>query len=139
MGVILDTSVLIAAERGIFEVDAFVENRDQETFGLSVIRVAELLHGVHRADSRARRIRRNAFVQKVIDLFPVLPFDTGAARVYAQIWADLQKRGKMIGAHDLMIGSTAISLGFTLVTFNTRDFEKIPGLKVEIPPSPSRP
>jgi predicted nucleic acid-binding protein len=68
----------------------------------------------------------------------VLPFDTAAARVYAQIWADLQKRGKMIGAHDLMIGSTAISLGFNLVTFNTRNFEKIPGLKVEIPPLPSR-
>jgi predicted nucleic acid-binding protein len=40
----------------------------------------------------------------------------------------------MIGAHDLMIGSTAISLGFKLVTFNPRDFVKIPGLKVEIPP-----
>ena len=138
MGVILDTSVLIAAERGIFEVDAFVANREEEPFGLSVITVAELLHGVYRADSRARRIRRNAFVQKVIDLFPALPFDTAAARVYAQIWADLQKRGKMIGAHDLMIGSTAISLGFNLVTFSTRDFEKIPGLKVEIPPLPTK-
>jgi tRNA(fMet)-specific endonuclease VapC len=134
MGVIFDTSVLIAAERGIFEVDAFVANREEEPFGLSVITVAELLHGVHRADSRARRIRRNAFVQKVIDLFPLLPFDTAAARVYAQIWADLQKKGKMIGAHDLMIGSTAISLGFKVVTLNRRDFEKIPGLKVEILP-----
>lgn len=56
MGVILDTSVLIAAERGIFEVDAFVENREEEPFGLSVITVAELLHGVHRADSRANAI-----------------------------------------------------------------------------------
>ena len=37
-----------------------------------------------------------------------------------------------------MIGSTAISLGFNLVTFNTRDFEKIPGLKVEIPPLPTK-
>jgi len=139
MGVILDNSVLIAAERATFNVDAFVANREEEPFGLSVITVAELLHGVHRADSRARRIRRNAFVQKVIDLFPVLPFDTAAARVYAQIWADLQKRGKMIGAHDLMIGSTAIALGFNLVTFNLRDFEKIPGLKVEIPPLPASP
>ena len=108
--------------------------REDQPFGLSVITVAELLHGVHRADSRARRIRRNAFVEKVIDLFPLLPFDTAAARVYAQLWADLQKKGKMIGAHDLMIGSTAISLGFKIVTFNPRDFEKIAGLKVEIPP-----
>lgn len=139
MGLILDTSVLIGAERGIFDVDAFVANREEEPFGLSVITVAELLHGVHRADSRARRIRRNAFVQRLIDLFPLLPFDTAAARVYAQIWAELQKKGKMIGAHDLMIGSTAISLGFKVVTFNPRDFAKIPGLKVEIPPFHNRP
>jgi tRNA(fMet)-specific endonuclease VapC len=103
-----------------------------------VITAAELLHGVHRADSRARRIRRNTFVQKVIDLFPLLPFDTAAARVYAQLWADLQKKGKRIGARDLMIGSTAISLGFKVVTSNPRDFEKTPGLKEEIPPSHDR-
>jgi tRNA(fMet)-specific endonuclease VapC len=134
MGVILDTSVLIAAERELFQIDAFVAGREEEPFGLSVISVAELLHGVHRADGRARRIRRGAFVEKVIDLFPVFPFDIPAARVYAQIWADLQRRGKMIGAHDLMIGSTALALGFGLVTFNKRDFAKIPGLKVETPP-----
>lgn len=131
MGVILDTSILIAAERGLFQIDAFVAGREEEPFGLSVISVAELLHGVHRAEGRARRIRRGAFVEKVIDLFPIFPFDTAAARVYAQIWADLQKRGKIIGAHDLMIGSTALALGFSLVTSNKRDFEKIPGLKVE--------
>ena len=68
MGVILDTSVLIAAERGIFDVDAFVANREEEPFGLSVITVAELLHGVHRADSRARRIRRNAFVETQLNI-----------------------------------------------------------------------
>jgi tRNA(fMet)-specific endonuclease VapC len=134
MGVILDTSVLITAERGLFQIDAFVAGREEEPFGLSVISVAELLHGVHRAEGRARRITRGAFVEKVIDLFPVFPFDTAAARIYAQIWADLQKRGKMIGAHDLMIGSTALALGFSLITSNKRDFEKIPGLKLGTPP-----
>jgi tRNA(fMet)-specific endonuclease VapC len=133
MGVILDTSVLIAAERELFQIDALVTSREEEPFGLSVISAAELLHGVHRAEGRARRIKRSAFVEKIIDLFPIFPFDTAAARIYAQIWADLQKRGSIIGAHDLMIGSTALALGFSLVTSNRRDFEKIPGLKVEIP------
>ena len=51
MGVILDTSVLIEAERQDFNIDKLTEDRDEEIFGLSVISVSELLHGVHRADS----------------------------------------------------------------------------------------
>lgn len=69
MGVILDTSVLIEAERRKFEIDTFTENRDEEIFGLSVISVAELLHGVHRADSTKRRLKRSAYVEKIIELF----------------------------------------------------------------------
>ncbi len=57
MGVVLDTSVLIEAERQRFEIDKFTENREDEIFGLSVITVAELLHGVHRADSTKRRLK----------------------------------------------------------------------------------
>jgi tRNA(fMet)-specific endonuclease VapC len=55
MGVILDTSVLIAAQRQELEIDSFTENREDEVFGLSVISVSELLHGVHRVNSRIRR------------------------------------------------------------------------------------
>ncbi len=57
MGVVLDTSVLIEAEKQRFEIDKFTENREDEIFGLSVITVAELLHGVHRADSTKRRLK----------------------------------------------------------------------------------
>ena len=51
MGVILDSSVLIEAERGHLDIDRFINNRETQPFGLSVITVAELLHGVQRADS----------------------------------------------------------------------------------------
>jgi len=51
MGIILDTSILIEAERGKFDIDIFINGREEEPFALSVITVAELLHGVHRADS----------------------------------------------------------------------------------------
>ena len=64
MGVILDTSVLIEAERREFEIDKLTENRTEEVFGLSVITVAELLHGVHRSDSTKRRLKRSAYVEK---------------------------------------------------------------------------
>jgi len=132
MGVILDTSVLIEVERRKFEIDTFTENRGQEIFGLSVITVAELLHGVHRADSTRRRLKRSAYVEKVIELFPTYVFDISIARIYAELWSALSTKGIQIGAHDLIIGSTALSLGFSVATFNIRHFERIEGLKIEI-------
>jgi len=132
MGVVLDTSVLIEAERRRFEIDKFTENREDEIFGLSVITVAELLNGVHRADSTKRRLIRSAYVEKVIELFPVYVFEISIARIYSELWSDLSSRGIQIGAHDLIIGSTALSLGFSVATYNMRHFERIEGLKIEI-------
>ena len=132
MGVILDTSVLIEAERNEFDIDKFTEHREEETFGLSVITVAELLHGVNRSDSTKRHLKRSAFVEKVIELFPVYNFDISIARIYAELWSDLRSKGIQIGAHDLIIGSTALTLGFSVATHNTRHFERIEGLKIEI-------
>jgi len=132
MGVILDTSVLIAAERQGFEIDSFTKNREEDVFGLSVISVSELLHGVHRADSRIRRLKRSAYVEKIIELFSIFVFEISMARIYAELWSDLSRRGIRIGAHDLMIGSTALSLGFSVATHNIRHFERIEGLKLEV-------
>ena len=132
MGVILDTSVLIEAERREFEIDKYTETREDEIFGLSVISVAELLHGVHRADTTKRRLKRSAYVEKVIEFFPVYIFDIAAARIYSEIWSDLTKKGIQISSHDLIIGSTALSLGFSVATFNRRYLERIEGLKVEM-------
>jgi len=131
MGIILDTSVLIEAERQALVIDKFTDNREEDLFGLSVISVAELLHGVHRADSTKRRLKRSAYVEKVIELFPVYSFEISIARIYSELWADLSRKGIQIGAHDLIIGSTALSLGFSIATFNLRHFERIEGLKVE--------
>ena len=131
MGVILDSSVLIEAERGHLDIDRFINGRETQAFGLSVITVAELLHGVHRADSEKRRIKRSAYVEKVIELFPIYPFGIDTARVYAQLWATLLRKGVQIGAHDLIVASTAIALGFSVATFDKRDFERIEGLELE--------
>ena len=132
MGVIFDTSVLIEAERRKAEIDKLTENREEEIFGISVITVAELLHGLHRADSTKRRLKRSAYVEKIIELFPIYAFETSIARIYAELWSDLSKKGIQIGAHDLIIGSTALSLGFSVATRNMRHFERLEGLKIEI-------
>ncbi len=100
-------------------------------FGLSVITVAELLHGVHRADSTKRRLKRSAYVEKVIESFPIYKFDISIARIYAELWSDLRSKGIQIGAHDLIIGATALSHGFSVATYNIKHFERIEGLKIE--------
>ena len=130
MGVIFDTSVLIGLGGGSSRLDKFILGREGEAFGISVITVSELIHGVHRADSEKRRIIRAAFVEKIIEVFAVFPFDLSAARIYAGIWASLAKRGKAVGAHDLIIAATCISLGFSLATLDLRDYGSIEGLSI---------
>jgi len=132
MGIIFDTSILVSLERGNIEIDDLIRGREKEPFGISVITVAELLHGVHRAAPQRRRLKREAFVERIIETFPIYPFDLHASRIYARLWAGLAKKGIGVGAHDLMIASTAISLGFSVLTHNVRDFKKIRGLKVEV-------
>lgn len=132
MGIILDTSMLIEYERGRLDITEFTSGRENEVFAMSIISVAELLHGVHRADSEARREKRGIFVEKIINTFTIFPFDLEISRIYAKLWADLLKNGIKIGAHDLMIGATALSKDFYVATFNKRHFDKIEGLKLEI-------
>jgi len=131
MGVIFDTSVLIAIERSSLNTDRLIEGREDEPFGISVITVSELLHGVHRADSEKRRLKRESYVEKIIENFPIYLFDLSVARIYARVWANLAKKGINIGAHDLIIAATAISLGFSVITSDMRDYGKITGVKVE--------
>ena len=131
MGVIFDTSEIMAIERNRQDAETLIAGRENELFGISVISVAELLHGVERADTAARKIKRQAFVEKVIEIFPVFPFDTTTARIYAKLWATVSGKGMSVGAHGLMIAATAIALDYTVVTANMRDFGRIDGLKVE--------
>jgi tRNA(fMet)-specific endonuclease VapC len=131
MGIIFDTSAIIGIERGQKSLDALIAGRAEEPFGISVITAAELLHGVERADTDERKLRRQAFVEKVIESFPVFPFDLMVCRIYARIWAAIAQKGWTMGTHDLIIAATAISLDYTVATINIRDFEKIPGVKME--------
>jgi len=131
MGVILDTSVLIALERNLLDMDKLIAHREEESFAISVITASELLHGVYRANIEKRRLKREAFVEKILETFPIYPFDLTVARIYARLWANLVKKGASVGAHDLIIASTAIALGFSVVTFDLRDYRKIEEVTIE--------
>ena len=131
MAVLIDASILIEAERGRLELESHVAQRQEEEFFLSVITASELLHGVHQAVQPEVRTKRSAFVEAILERFPLLPVDIVTARAHAQLWATLAAAGQMIGAHDLWLAATCLAYGFTMVTANVREFARVPGLAVE--------
>ena len=95
---------------------------------ISVITKSELLYGV---EVSPRRMEDATALQAFLPHVEVLEFRDDAAMHYAQIRADLKKRGRMIGANDLLIAAHARSLGFALVTNNTAEFRRVRGLTIE--------
>jgi len=132
MGVLIDTNVIIDYEREEFDITPFIRDRTDEEFFLSVISASELLHGVHRARDSGVRVRRLAFVETVLSAFPVIPIDLPAARMHAELWSRLEEQGRMIGLHDSWIAATCLAFDLTLVTRNKREFDRVPGLRVEV-------
>ena len=130
MATLVDSSVVIAAERGALDIGAFVRRDPQEAFALSAVGAAELFHGLHRARNEAQRARRESFLNVVLGMMPVLPFDLQEARIYAALWAQLIRAGTQIAERDLMIAATALARGYSVATLDARSFPRIPGLKV---------
>jgi predicted nucleic acid-binding protein len=129
MGILIDSSVLIAAERGLLDLDPLLAERGGEDVAIAAITASELLHGVHRLKG-ARRARSEALVERVLDRLPVVDFDLAAARVHATLSADLRAKGTPVGAHDLLIAATAVLLDHAVATRDLRSFPRIKGLKV---------
>ncbi len=135
MARLIDSSVFITLERrrsNLAELARATASRD-EPVAMAAITASELLAGVERADSQDRRATRSAFVESVLSLMPVLPFDLQVARLHARLWAELAAKGLPTGTHDLMIAATALARGYGILTDNLRDFRNIPGLDVQQP------
>lgn len=132
MAVLIDASILIEYERKRLDLDRYLAQRQQEEFFLSVVTVSELLHGVHRAVQAEVRAKRSAFVEALLERFPLLPIDLAIARAHAQVWAELVVTGRMIGPNDLWLAATSLAHGLTMVTANVREFARVSGLAVEV-------
>lgn len=129
MGLLIDSSVLIAAEREELDLDQVRADEGHEEVAIAAITASELLHGVHRLTG-AKRARAELFVNKLITGLPVLPFDLDVARVHAALGADLRAKGSQVGAHDLLIASTAIARDYAVATRDLRSFPRIRGLSL---------
>lgn len=95
---------------------------------VSVVTYAELLYGVQMS---SKKKANQAAVDALARHLAVLEWPQVAASHYAEIRADLKKKGAMIGANDLMIAAHARSLGAIVVTNNTKDFARVKGLRIE--------
>lgn len=128
MGILIDTDVLILADRGKAALN--LERYQEEGMAyISVITASELLVGVHRALDPGIRARRTAFVESLLSAIPALPVDLETARVHAQLLSQLTPEER-IGAHDALIGATALRHGFAVLTRNVKDFRKLAGVRV---------
>lgn len=95
---------------------------------ISVITKSELLFGV---EVSPRRRQDEAALVAFLNYVEILDFPDKASPHYAEVRAHLKTLGTMIGANDLFIAAHARSLGLTLVTNNTREFGRVPKLKIE--------
>ena len=134
MGIILDSSVVIAAERRGDTVEQLIEQivkriGDQEA-ALSAIGLTELIHGIYRARTPEVRQRRESFLNELLADLTVYPYTKETALLAGKIDGEQQSRGVVIPFGDLLIGATALSLGYQVLTGNPRDFQRVPGLSV---------
>ena len=134
MGVILDSSILIAAERGGQTVRQFLSAlraaQGEVNIGLSVVTIAELLHGAYRAETEARQRQRLKFIEELCRDVPLYPKTLEVVRLVGKIKGQQEAKGIRISFEDLLIGATALHLGYSVVTHNVRHVRLIPGLSV---------
>jgi tRNA(fMet)-specific endonuclease VapC len=128
MKLLLDTNIciFIIKQQPATVLKHFLEHQVGD-IGISSITLSELRYGV--AKSNHREKNSNALDEFIIPL-EVVSFDEGAAHIYGEIRATLEKAGTPIGSMDMLIAAHAISLGIPLVTNNTREFVRIPALNV---------
>lgn len=126
---ILDTTVLIAAERASASTDEVVG--DDDDVAMAAVTVAELLVGVRLA-GREQQPARRRYVDSLIDAIPIEPYDLEVARTHAALLAHVHGEGRPRGSHDLLIAATARRSGRTVVTADARGFADLPQVDVRV-------
>ncbi len=134
MGLVLDSGILIAAERDgrpVAELLAEIEREHGQTeLVLSVITLIELEHGLHRAQSAEVARKRREYLDTVFAAIPVEPFTKEMVQLAAKLDAHARQSGCTIPFADLLIGAAALHFGYAVGSRNMRHFQMIPNLTV---------
>ncbi len=106
--------------------ETFKQHQDQMC--ISAVTWGELIYGAEKSSHPERNL---ADIEQMAARLEIAPFETLAAAHFGQLRAELYQIGKPIGPYDMMIAGHARSMGFILVTNNLKEFERVPGLRVE--------
>ena len=133
MGLVIDTSVLVALERASRPRNAALQSLGAEPAALPAIVCAELLVGVRLARSAALAVSRRAKIHALVARVPVVDFGLSIAERWADLFGTLSRRGRLIPANDLAVAATALHLGYGVVVgpLGEAHFRTVPGLRVE--------
>jgi tRNA(fMet)-specific endonuclease VapC len=131
MARLIDTSVLIAAERQGRSLANLKAELLEDEFVIAAITASELMVGIHYADSPDRRRDRESYLEDILQSVAVIDFDLTVARLHARLTYEMRRAGTLIGAHDMQIAATAIAGGYRLLTANARKYSRVPGLSID--------
>ena len=135
MAIILDADVIIAGEKKAFDLATWMTQQGREVFEVAAVTVAELWHGIERANAAHRSVRER-FIRALLEELPIIPYTAATALEHARIWASLEASGQAIGDYDLIVAATALERDSVVATFNKRHFERVRGLRVIEPTLP---
>jgi tRNA(fMet)-specific endonuclease VapC len=134
LGLVLDSSTVIAAERNRQSVLEFIGAifgaHGHVELSLSPITVAELVHGIYRSKTPDVGYRRRQYIEELLSLIPTHPVTNRTAWLVGQIEGEEAAKGNVLSPSDLLIAAAAIEQGYGVLTGNVRHFRRIPGLRV---------
>jgi len=134
MGLLIDSTLLIHAERNRLTPNQLIaeilDRWGDVDIAISAMSAGELFHGCWRADTAARRARREEFVEALLSALPVVSLGLSIMRIFGEIDARLRTSGTTLPTSDLLIACTALSRGDAVATGNPRHFRSVPGLTV---------
>ncbi len=132
LGLVLDSSILITAERRNLRPDQAIETVLKAVGEIPIVlcpvTVAEIAHGIYRANTPELRQRRRAFLDELKATVPIHPVTGATAEIIARIGGEEAAKGINLPMADLIIGACALELEYAVGTGNLRDFNRIPGL-----------
>jgi len=132
MGLVIDTSALVALERSATPWEGDVCG--SEDAAIPAIVYAELMVGVRLADNMERAAQRQAKIDALVATIPVVEFGSAVAERWADLYASLSRKGRLIPANDLAVAATALAIGFGVLVgpADEAHFRTVPGLRVVV-------
>ena len=124
---LIDTDIIIYSLKNNKNVIRNFNLYSQEPKAVSIITIGELLYGAYKSQ---RKIENLGKVHRIADIFPVIELSMTIIDAFAHLKADLTTKGIVIDEFDLLIGATALSMNYSIVTNNEKHFNKIPDLKI---------